>query len=333
MASNIGIKIANGEFYPLIEENSSVKKKMILTTAYDNQHSVQIDLFRSSKNVMEDAQYIGSLVVENIRSKPKGEPSIEMVISSNSKGDIIADAVDLDTGTTGDHHVLTVSLKSLNETSREVEIDDFELESGGKKSSGFYNKANKIKHKKKRSFAWLFILLFIIIILGALAYWLFYMGGMDFVNSRIDFEKIKQVIEQYTPGFLKKQGALQQSIPVVIAVEPEPAKKNEPVTLSEPVTISEPVQQVIEPAPVVVEAAPPPPEPNLQTESSRSPPDAAAIPKEGVDYKIKWGDTLWDISNRFYRDPWQYRRIARYNNIINPNHIISGRIIKIPPKN
>jgi len=73
--------------------------------------------------------------------------------------------------------------------------------------------------------------------------------------------------------------------------------------------------------------------------ASRSPPPVASykvpatIPREGVDYRIRWGDTLWDISNAFYRDPWLYRRIARYNNIRNPNQIISGRIIKIPPKN
>jgi LysM repeat protein len=330
MALNIGIKIANGEFYPLIEENSSIKKKMILTTAYDNQRSVQIDLFRSSRNVMVDAQYIGSLVIENIRPKPKGEPSIEMVISSNSKGDIIADAVDLDTGPSGDHHVLTVSLKSLNEASRDIEIDDFDLESGEKSSSGLYNHAKKVKQKKKRSFAWLFILFVIIIILGLLAFWLFYMGGMDVVNSRVDLQNIKQVIEQYKPGFLKKQGSVNQFKPAEPAVEPEPVK------ISEPVKPSEPVQQTAEPV-AVVEVPAAPPAPNVQTESSRSPPVSddvsVTIPKEGVDYKIRWGDTLWSISYKFYRDPWLYRRIARHNNIRNPNYIISGRTIKIPPKN
>jgi nucleoid-associated protein YgaU len=57
----------------------------------------------------------------------------------------------------------------------------------------------------------------------------------------------------------------------------------------------------------------------------------ATIPKEGVAYKIRWGDTLWDISAAFYRNPWQYQRIARFNNIRNPNMIISGRTIRIPP--
>ena len=86
MASNIGIKIANGEFYPILKENSSVKKRLILTTVHDNQPSVQIDLYRGTSNVISDSQYIGSLVIENIKPRQKGEPSIEMVISSSANG-------------------------------------------------------------------------------------------------------------------------------------------------------------------------------------------------------------------------------------------------------
>ena len=51
---------------------------------------------------------------------------------------------------------------------------------------------------------------------------------------------------------------------------------------------------------------------------------------EKVTYKIKWGDTLWDISNNFYKNPWKFTRIAKYNRITNPDYIISGTVITIP---
>jgi hypothetical protein len=308
MASTIGIKIANGEFYPIMEENSTIKKRLILTTVHDNQPSMQIDLYRSAARVMADAQYIGSLVVEKIKPKPKGEPSIEMVISSNSNGDIVADAIDLDTGAGGEHYVLTVSLKSLDETSRDMELPDFKLESNEEPPSSLYKHAERIRQKKKRSSKmWIFVLIGLIIILGLAAVWLFLFGGLEYLCS----EKKPAVTESwYTP---------------------EPRAQ-------EPVKEPEPVQPKVEPTPVI-QAPPTPAAPRQQTARKRPPAPVASykvpatIPKEGVDYRIRWGDTLWDISEAFYRNPWLYPRIARHNNIRNPDYIISGRTIRIPPKN
>jgi nucleoid-associated protein YgaU len=90
----------------------------------------------------------------------------------------------------------------------------------------------------------------------------------------------------------------------------------------------------------VIEAPASAPRPQAApTTSNRPPPPVASynvpatIPREGVNYRIRWGDTLWAISETFYRDGYQYPRIARNNNISNPNNIISGRIIRIPPIN
>jgi len=315
MASNIGIKIANGEFYPIMEENSLVKKRLILTTVHDNQPSVQIDLYRSPQGAMPDAQYIGSLVVENIKSKPKGEPSIEMVISSDKNGDIVADAIDLDTGAGGEHYVLTVSLKSLDETSRDMEIPDFELESNEEPPSGLYNQANSVRREKSGSLAWLFILLALLLLLGLLASWLFFFGGMDVVRSVLNRPAAATVAQQ--------DPARNEPAPPPAELAPQP----------------EPVVQVVEPPPVIqAPPAPPPPRQTAGRTTDRNPPVAsydvpATIPREGVNYRIRWGDTLWDISDAFYRDPWQYPRIARHNNISNPNLIISGRTIRVPPRN
>jgi outer membrane biosynthesis protein TonB len=327
MASNIGIKIANGEFYPILEENSSIKKKLILTTVHDSQPSVQIDLYRSPQSTMPDAQYIGSLVVENIKPKPKGEPSIEMVISSDNDGDIIAEAVDLDTSANGEHYVLTVSLKSLDETSRDMEIPDFELEANEEPPSGLYNQAKKVRQEKAKSNWWLFVLI-ALLLLGLLAAWLYFFGGMDTVRSIIDKPAAGQTAQE-EPARVPEP---------VLEPAPEPEPEPEPAR-QEPV--QEPVRQIVEPPPVIQAPAtqPRPSESAASARASgRNPPVAsynvpATIPREGVNYRIRWGDTLWDIAEAFYRDPWLYPRIARHNNIPNPNLIISGRTIRVPPQN
>jgi LysM repeat protein len=325
MASSIGIKIANEEFYPLIEENNNIKKKLILTTVHDNQSSVQIDLYRSNARAMAEAQYIGTLVVENIKPRPKGEPSIEMVVSSNTNGEIIADAIDLDASDQNEHYILTVSLKSVDETSKDMDISDFDLDNE-EPPLGLYNHAKNIrKEKERKSVAGLFVLLLLIIILGLTGVWLFFFGGLDIVQKK--WPDIQRTIEQKVIEPAKQLGNKARQL--------FSKESSSPVFISEPVRQPAPVQQIAEPAPVVES----PKSQVVQTPTGRSPPPVASynvpavIPNEGVNYKIRWGDTLWDISEAFYRNPWLYPRIARHNNIRNPNYIISGRIIRIPPKN
>ena len=47
-------------------------------------------------------------------------------------------------------------------------------------------------------------------------------------------------------------------------------------------------------------------------------------------YVVQRGDTLWDISAAYYKNPWKYHRIAKYNHIKDPDYIISGTTITIP---
>jgi hypothetical protein len=299
-----------------MEENSSVKKRLILTTVHDNQPSVQIDLYRSTSGIMTDAQYIGSLVVDNIRPKPKGEPDIEMTMSSDSDGNIVADAIDL-SGPDSEHYILTVSLKCLDDVSREVEVPDFELDSNEEPPSGLYQHAQQVRDKEKRKpKMWIFVLIGLLIILCLAAVWLFLLGGLDKIRGK---DTVTETTWE-TPE----------------PVKPEPVTQ-EPVIQPEPAQTTVVIQPRVEPTPVIQAPVTPPP-PRPQQTSSRRPPVAsynvpATIPREGVDYRIRWGDTLWDISNAFYRDPWLYPRIARHNNIRNPDLIISGRTIRIPPKN
>ena len=303
MVSTIGIKIANGEFYSILEENSPVKKRLVLTTVHDNQRSVQIDLYKSHSGNMADAQYIGSLVMENIKPRPKGEPSIELIISSAANGEIIADAVDLDTSVQGEHHVLNVSLKSLDEDNREYELPDFELEQSEAPPTGLLGKAKETKSDQKGSkFPWVILIIGIIIIIGLIVFFMLRDNSDSSSTGETKPAAQEQTKPAAQPAVQTQQPAAQTAPPPVIqaparAPAAAPAKRDRP------------------PAPV---------------SSYRVP---SVIPKEGAPYTIRWGDTLWDIAEAFYRNPWLYPRIARFNNIRNPDLIISGTTIRVPPRN
>jgi hypothetical protein len=331
MAATIGIKIANGDFFSILEENSTVKKRLILTTVHDSQKSMQIDMYRSYMHSMADAEYIGSIVVENIKPRLKGEPSIELVISSNEDGELAASALDLDSSARAEHLHLIVSLKSLDVGSQDLDIPDFELDQLKPPPQGLYEKASYLrKQEKKKSIPWILIIIIgLVIVLAVLGVLVLMLRGGSArpAPGKPAAEKLSR--EPAPPP--AQPARTEEPAPVQPARTEEPAPV-QPARTEEPAPVRPAKTEEPAPAPVqVIEAAEP--KPNAPAASRRERDPAPAIPKGGVVYRIRWGDTLWDISEAFYRNPWLYSRIARYNGIRNPDHIISGTTIRIPPKN
>mgnify|MGYP003309919781 CR=1 FL=1 len=62
----IGIKLADGSFYPILEEGEAKTRQLDLTTVKDGQTKVQIDLYRSESGTMEDAEYVDTLEVSKL---------------------------------------------------------------------------------------------------------------------------------------------------------------------------------------------------------------------------------------------------------------------------
>ena len=323
MASTIGIKLANGEFFSILEENIQAKKRLVVTTVHDNQHSMQIDLYRSYTKTMADALYIGSIVVENIISNLMGAPSIELIISSTMDGVISAYASDLDPGSAKEQFHLSVSLRSLDEDSREDEIPDYELEEMDSPPEALFENPPPYR-ARSRMLLWI-ILAGVVLLLGGLCAWFFLLRKQP---ARRREAEMPIVVSAPAPS--QDQAAAPEESP---AAEPAPAAPA-PIQAEAPA----PAASVEAPAPAVpiLEAAPPAP----QAPRARNRPPApvssynvpAVIPREGVSYTIRWGDTLWEISEAFYRNPWLYPRIAQYNRIPNPDLIISGTTIRIPPR-
>jgi hypothetical protein len=338
MAGTIGIKIANGEFYPIIDENVNSKKRLVLTTVHNKQQSVQIDLYKSAARTMADALYIGSLVVENIKPKSKGDPSIEMIISSTENGEIAAEAIDLDTSAGGQHQYLNVSLKSLDEDTRDYELPDFELEQTEEPPTTLYERAETIKkQEKKKAFPWLVVLIAgLLIIALCLALWFFLIWNKGAFGGSSAVEPVPALPPPAAPAAPPQPPA---------SPPPAPAQPAAPAQSASPAGSGAPAQQPPAQQPPPAQTAPPvitapaQPRPGVAVPRTRPPAPVssykvpATIPQNGVAYRIRWGDTLWDIAEAFYRNPWLYPRIARYNGIRNPDMIISGSTIRIPPKN
>ena len=303
----IGIKIANGEFYPILKEDSSVKKRLVLTTVHDNQKSVQIDLYKSRKKSMSDAVYVGSLVIDQVSPGAKGEPSIELVIASSAKGIITAESRDL-ARPSGERQRLSLHLKSHDKNSNDY--SNFDIDESG---HSLYEKAVSINDgDESRGFPWIIVVI-IGLVLAALGF-----GIWFFLFKNKEAQPVRPV--QSPP-------AVERPAP---PPPPPPVPPPPPPQEADPPPAAEPARPVVIDTPPKAET--PPPERTRHNAPVYSFKVPQTIPPEGVVYKIRWGDTLWDIADAFYRNAWLYPRIVRHNNIRNPNLIVSGTEITIPPR-
>ena len=105
----IGIKLADGSFYPVLEDNTPSEKKLELTTAHNNQTKVMVDLYRSATCSMEDAEYVDSLQIENLVARPNGEADIKFNVSLDEDNQLQAKIVDSETGNESNTTITLVS--------------------------------------------------------------------------------------------------------------------------------------------------------------------------------------------------------------------------------
>ena len=321
MSTNkIGLKLADGEFYPVLDDGAAARKRLVVTTVQDGQPSVQIDLYRGEGPTVKNAAYIGSLVVEGIPKMAKGEPDIRMDIGLDASGVLSAFAQEASTGAS---QSLKVSLEALTEEEK-YEVPDFEFseESGAASfsdedfegtdslppeadSTQLLNEVRReadeeeaMEKPKSKTLRVVLVILGLIVLLAVLGFLIFKFA------------------------LHPAQATKTESAPAVAA---QPAPEPTPPPAPEPAKIEPPA-----PAPAV--AAAPEPAPVEEPKAPEPAKKTVKFKKPGASYKIKWGDTLWDLSYAYYRDPWVYMRIAKANKIKNPDLIICGHKLWIPAK-
>ena len=119
----IGIKLADGSFYPILEEGKPQVQTIELTTVRDDQTTVQLDLYRSSSDNMEDAEYVDTLLVENLLPRPKETPTLNLKIEIDSENVLSASIEDCESG---EHSETKVSLVTLDSSERTI-VPDFSM--------------------------------------------------------------------------------------------------------------------------------------------------------------------------------------------------------------
>jgi len=262
---NIGIKIADGTVYTVIEEGFSGQKKLVLTTVRDNQLGV------------------------------------------DDSGNLNARASDI---LTGERQSLSVSLESLSpqgsydipefgfdeeltENQESEGMNDYEQELLTGETYPIVDSDRRREHIERKKKNPLFLIGFVVLCLFLIAILAFFIyRGLQ------------------GTGVPALKGGAVSELPAGDnggqAAEPTPPAEKKTETTEEK---------------AVEQSAP----------GQRSSPTQQSSPaRPGVWYEIKRGDTLWDISGTYYRNPWLFPKIARENRIMNPDIIFADQKIFIP---
>jgi nucleoid-associated protein YgaU len=315
----IGIKIANGEFYPILGEDETSAKRLVLTTVKDDQETVHIDLYRSEGQDFSNPSFLGSLVIDGIAGRPKQVPDIELTLAVDEAGELKARAADRESGTS---RSLTVALTQGSEEP-EFTIPDFELDTEPE-----IEEPVEAPHRVPAS-------------------------SLTLLRDDDEEEQAEELKMDEPAPTAKASRAAEFTQATQTFEEPERKRGLSPlaialiivvglailvllgfllfkcVPLGKPKASASPVAVAsIQPSPTEEPSPSPLPSPS----PTATPDELGKNGSKGLWIKIKWGDTLWDLATRYYGNPWLYKKIAKANKIRNPDLIISGHKLWIPPR-
>ncbi len=120
----IGIKTADGGFFRVCKEETTAKKRVRLVPAREDQTSVQIDLFRGDTERVNGAEYIGSLLLEEVSPDADGESKLDLILELDAEKNLHATVNDVGSGS---YQSFSVNLDALDEAGG-YDIPDFSLD-------------------------------------------------------------------------------------------------------------------------------------------------------------------------------------------------------------
>ena len=112
MNNIVGIKLADGSFYPILEEGLASSKLLELTTVRDDQETVQLDLYKAIDGDEKTLEYVDTLLIENLLPRPKEEPTLSLTLAIDDDGLLSAS---IEEAESGESTSLSVSLLNSSE--------------------------------------------------------------------------------------------------------------------------------------------------------------------------------------------------------------------------
>jgi hypothetical protein len=100
----LGIKLADGTFFPVMEEDARARKRLVLSAASTGQNHIKVEVYRGYGESLEMPSQVGVLVLDPDQDNTEGE--IELFLEAKGDGNISASA----------NHIGAESLQSFSKS-------------------------------------------------------------------------------------------------------------------------------------------------------------------------------------------------------------------------
>ena len=365
--NDIGIKLADGTFYPILSD--AVRFQNIeLTTVRDNQETVQIALFQKG----ETLEYIGSLIVEDIAQKKAGESTISLKLEVDENENLKAEAADLDSGAGQTLKVSLAAVTPNDEGNdfnlndfelspqkdfSEMSSENFISETTAEREAASFGAGEKEFPKWLAAILILLgiaVLVLAVLLLGRSCSNKKPASGDDVASIKVPAPETTSKVPEPANDTINVTGSSSEAKTGNESGESAESDKtgssegngsaSDAAGAASNASNESDSSSTSATSGTTEAGATGTTETAGTTEKTSSTSAASATgdakktaklqtnPDGSVRYLLKWGDTLWDLAETFYKNPWDYVLIAKYNKIKNPSYIIAGTYINIPMK-
>jgi LysM repeat protein len=291
----LGVKVDARRILPLFDFGNPKPAERTFTTCQDGQARA---LFRLYLRLAPDSPwvYAGKAMIDDLPALPAGEPSLVLSVSSAGTGRA---AIEIREEAAGIRR-------------------SFVLMSPRPPPERLFHMCRPTKkpERRRRRVSWPAITgaALGLVVLGVAAL-------MPLRPAMLPFRRVEPAAERTLQPAAAP--ALEQQVTQPAAAAATEQQVTQPAAAPAPEQQAMPAAEQTEPGPETSAEAP-------DAETKASAPQAPKDEEPSHPYRVRWGDTLWAITERFYGDPHLFRLLAEENEIANPNLIVPGRELKIP---
>jgi hypothetical protein len=316
----VGVEIEGNNIVRVIDTETGVKNHTVFTTTVDNQRSALFRFFYYDM-LLQSWRFLGSTALENLLQARAGEPNFDLYISARDSKKVEIRVSD-----------------GKNEISKIIRLDGKiyfhgKPEQHEKLMEDERNLNNQlprhIDKKKRKRKGWYMIIIIIctLIIVAFLINRFSIRTPLHFSHLHSTFETIEKVLDNHNRMQKINNWLPFQALKKTQHPEEYDGffRRENQTEESKDKNISSLLSKDSSGAPVKYPQ-------NINAETGEVTAGQSTERYGLIEYDIIWGDTLWQISKRFYGESTLYTELAKKNYIPNPHLIIAGETLSLPPR-